>query len=336
MSSASKLLLKLSQKLFVDPLEQTAFVEALVHPTPHQSCILWLKPRPEVAPFTVEPPLPWQPAFIDRLAIGTQPGLHALHAQGDYYCLDFSSVFAASVMQTLPISPTVVIDICAAPGGKGIFAARNFAQQQLICNETISKRVGMLIGNLKRCHIHPAIALSTDPAHLALHLSQTADLAIVDAPCSGQSLLAKGGQAAGCFHPLTIRQNAQRQKRILAQSAHLVAPQGYLAYMTCTFSPEENEQVGQWFLKKFSQFKPQLVPPLAAYQSHLSELPCYRMWPHLHPGAGAFTMLFHNTETGDRQPLPSDLWPGWRWSSVDAAPQQSVSSPVTSSLGSPG
>ncbi len=318
MSSASKLLLKLSQKLFPEVAEQEAFTEALVNPKPYPSCILWLQARPENVPFTVESPLPWQPDFIDRLAPQTQPGSHPLHAQGDYYCLDFSSVFAASVIQSLPIHPKVVVDVCAAPGGKSMFAARKFSPDQLICNEVISKRVGMLIGNLKRCQIDPAIVLSTDVAHLSLHLAQTADLAIVDAPCSGQSLLAKGGQAAGCFHPNIIRQNAQRQKRILAHAAQLVSPQGYLAYMTCTFAPEENEQVGQWLLRKFPQFSSQMVPHLAPYQSPLTELPCYRIWPQAHLGAGAFTMLFQNTNTGNSHSLPSNLWPGWRWSSSRA------------------
>ncbi len=315
MSAASKLLLKLSQKLFSDTSEQEAFIEALVNPKPYPSCILWLQERPQNFPFTIEPSFPWQPDFIDRLVPQSQPGAHILHDQGYYYCLDFSSVFAASVIQALPIRPNVVIDVCAAPGGKGIFAARRFAPNQLICNETISKRVGMLIGNLKRCQINPAIVLSTDPAHLSLRLSKTADLVIVDAPCSGQSLLAKGEQAAGCFHPLTIRQNTQRQKRILSHAAQLTAPQGYLAYMTCTFALEENEQIGQWFLRKFPQFQPRIVADLAAYQSHLTDLPCYRIWPHIHEGAGAFAMLFQNTDVDAVNPLPTYLWPGWRWSS---------------------
>jgi 16S rRNA C967 or C1407 C5-methylase (RsmB/RsmF family) len=315
MSTVSKLLLKLSQKLFPDASEQETFIDALVNPKPYPSCVLWLQARPKNFPFSIEPPLPWQPDFIDRLTPQSQPGIHVLHGQGYYYCLDLSSVFAASVMQALPVRPNVAIDVCAAPGGKGIFAMRRFAPTQLVCNETISKRVGMLIGNLKRCQINPAIVLSTDPAHLSLHLAQTADLTIVDAPCSGQSLLAKGGQATGCFHPLTIRQNAQRQKRILAHAAQLVAPQGYLAYMTCTFSPEENEQIGQWLLRKFPQFKPQTVTHLANYQSRLTDLPCYRIWPHSHEGAGAFAMLFQNISTGETHPLPTHLWPGWRWSS---------------------
>jgi hypothetical protein len=68
-----------------------------------------------------------------------------------------------------------------------------------------------------------------------------------------------------------------------------------LVYVTCAYSFEENERVGEWLLSKFPQFQPQVVPHLAEYQSHLTELPCYRMFPQDRLGAGAFTMLLHNT-----------------------------------------
>jgi 16S rRNA C967 or C1407 C5-methylase (RsmB/RsmF family) len=317
MPPVSPLLLKLSHKLFAtSTLEQAAFLQTLTDPQPYPPCILWLQPRPSKIPFAVEAPLSWQVDCVDRLAIDTAAGAHSLHQTGHYYCLDFSSVFAASVLQALPERPSVVLDLCAAPGGKSLFAWRLLQPDSLICNETINKRVGMLIGNLKRCGVKPVIVLSNDPSHLALRLPQTANLVMVDAPCSGQSLLAKGEQAAGCFHPVTIKKNAQRQKRILACAAQLVASQGFLAYMTCTFSTEENEQVGQWFSRKFPQFEPWSVPHLAAYQSHLSEMPCYRLWPQAHIGAGAFTMLFRNTAVGQTQPPPTKQWPGWRWASA--------------------
>jgi len=131
---------------------------------------------------------------------------------------------------------------------------------------------------------------------------------IVDAPCSGQSLLAKGSQVPGCFHPVTMNKNANRQKRILANSAQIVAPQGYLAYMTCTYAPAENEQVCEWFLNRFPDFQPAVVPHLAPFQSHLTALPCYRLWPHQGLGAGGFTALFQNQAVGDTSPLPTSFW----------------------------
>lgn len=294
MSSSPRLLQKFTQKLFDQESQGQQFIEALTQPQPFHPCILWMQPRPDPLPFAVEPPLPWQPDWVDRLSLGEKPGQHPLHHQGAFYCLDFSSVFAASVLLTLDQPVHTLLDVCAAPGGKSLFAWRTLQPELLISNEVIGKRLGALLSNLKRCHIYPATVCNLDSTILAAELPQSADVVLVDAPCTGQSLLAKGEANPGCFHPVNINKNSNRQKRILANSAQTVAPQGFLAYMTCAYSFEENEQVCTWFLERFPQFRAVAVPHLAAYQSHLTDLPCYRMFPQDRLGAGAFTVLFQN------------------------------------------
>ncbi len=320
MKAASNLLLKFSQKLFAKaPDQRQQFLQALTQPQGFAATILWCRSKPATLPFAIAPPLPWQPAFVDRLTSETKPGQYSLHTEGYYYCLDFSSVFAASPLQILPqfASSPLVLDLCAAPGGKGIFAWKALQPQFLFSNEVIGKRLGMLISNLKRCHIEPAAVLSLDSQVLAQLIPARIQVVLVDAPCTGQSLLAKGEKAPGCFHPVTINQNANRQKRILANASYLVAPQGFLLYMTCAFSPEENEQVSAWFLQKFPQFQPVAVPHLTAFQSHLTDHPCYRLWPQSGLGAGAFTILFQNRAEGETSPLPVDFLaqPGVKWRS---------------------
>jgi 16S rRNA C967 or C1407 C5-methylase (RsmB/RsmF family) len=303
MGSPSNLLLKLSRQLFDDAIEQAKFVQALTQPQSFPACILWTQPKPSESPFELETPLIWQPNFVDRLASNQRPGQHPLHQAGDFYCLDFSSVFAASTLLTLPESIEFVVDMCASPGGKSLFAWTALHPKLLISNEVIGKRIGALVSNLRRCHTAGSVVLNLDSKILAADLPQTADLVIVDAPCTGQSLLAKGEKAPGCFHPVSINKNANRQKRILANSAQLVAPNGYLAYMTCAYSIEENEQVSEWLLKQFPQFQPLEIPHLAEYRSPLTNLPCYRMFPQSGLGAGAFTILFQNTAAGERRSL---------------------------------
>ncbi|MDX2216618.1 MAG: RsmB/NOP family class I SAM-dependent RNA methyltransferase [Oculatellaceae cyanobacterium bins.114] len=315
MKTASNLLLKSSQRLFTDAKTQAQFVDALIHPKPFHPCILWCHPKPENLPFETELPLSWQPDFIDRLAIATKPGQHPLHQAGYYYCLDFSSVFAASSLLAIAKPVQVIVDVCASPGGKSLFAWRALQPQLLMSNEVIGKRIGALLSNLKRCRsadqatsqaTHQVIT-SLDSKILAQEIPQTADLVIVDAPCTGQSLLAKNEKNPGCFHPVTIKKNANRQKRILANSAQLVGSQGYLAYMTCAYSPEENEQVSEWFLKHFSHFSPVSIPHLDPHQSHLTKLPCYRMFPQERLGAGAFTILFQNTRLQEQTPFSNQF-----------------------------
>jgi 16S rRNA C967 or C1407 C5-methylase (RsmB/RsmF family) len=307
MEKTSNLLIKLSRRLFTDTNSQEKFITALTQPQPFHPCIIWCREKPDELPFLVETPTNWQPEFIDRLALETKAGQHPLHNQGYYYCLDYSSVFAASVLLTISSPVKVVFDMCAAPGGKGIFAWRVFQPELLISNEVIGKRLGMLISNLKRCQIQPSIVTNRDPTILAERFAQTSDLVIVDAPCTGQSLLAKGEKAVGCFHPANINQCANRQKRIIANSAKIVAPQGYLAYMTCTYSPEENEEICKWLIKKFPQFQAVEIEHLRHCRSHLTNLPCYRIWPQDGLGAGAFTALFKNTEEGEKYQLDSDI-----------------------------
>ncbi|MEP0868482.1 RsmB/NOP family class I SAM-dependent RNA methyltransferase [Trichocoleus desertorum AS-A10] len=307
MEKPSNLLVKFSQRLFKDEVYQEKFINALVNPQPFNPAILWCQAQPEISPFKLAPPTLWQPNFIERLVLDEKPGKHPLHDAGNFYCLDFSSIFAASTLLTIEQPVDLILDMCASPGGKSVFAWTALQPRLLISNEVIGKRKGALISNLKRCHISPAIALSLDSQVLAELIPNTAQLVLVDAPCTGQSLLAKGSKAPGCFHPILINKNANRQKRILANSAKLVAPQGYLAYMTCAYSPEENEQVSEWFLAKFPQFQALVVPHLVAAQSHLTDIPCYRMWPHSGLGAGAFTILFKNMEEGSMSELPTEF-----------------------------
>lgn len=310
MDKPSNLLLKLSRRLFENPDKQEKFIEALIHPQPFSPCILWCQEKPAISPFLVEAPKSWQPHFVDRLYLGEKPGKHPLHAQGYYYCLDFSSVFAASTLLAITQSVKLVFDMCAAPGGKSIFAWMALKPDLLISNEVIGKRLGMLLSNLKRCHINPCVVVNRDSKIFAEMIPSSSNLVVVDAPCSGQSLLAKGEKAEGCFHPTNINKCANRQKRIIANSAQLVTPQGYLAYMTCTYSPEENEQVCEWFLARFPQFQAVQVSHLEPYQSHLTTIPCYRLFPEDRLGAGAFTVLFKNKAEGEQKEVDLDVLSG--------------------------
>jgi 16S rRNA C967 or C1407 C5-methylase (RsmB/RsmF family) len=313
MTPPSNTLKKLAARLFADPGDRARFLDALLSPTSYPPALIWLEPRLRELPFPVEPPFDWQPEFVDRVPIEHRPGQAALHQQGAYYCLDISSVFAASVCYAVEKPPEIAVDVCASPGGKSAFLWRMFKPQLLVANEVIGKRTAALIANLQRCRIGPAVVVTADSSRLADAGAQSADLVVVDAPCSGQSLIARGKPSPGCFHPATINMNANRQRRILANAARLVAPGGHLAYITCTYSLKENETNAAWLMKNQPAFQPLSVPRLAAFQSHLAEFPCYRLWPQQHMGAGSFGVIFRNDAAGTRWPLDLDrLRTVWR------------------------
>ena len=308
MAQLSNLLLKLSRELFPDRTERDLFVSALMHPRPCDTYLSWCQPKQQA--FELCSALDWQPEFVDRLAPGQQPEKHPLFQQGAYDSVEFTALFVTSVLLSLDDRPGLVFDLCAGMGSNSIFAWQLLQPKLLLANTLIRQHHRLLLGHLRRCGITPAAMMSVDSGVLAEVIPTTADLVIVDAPSSTQSVLARGRLNPGCFHPVTITKYAKCQRRLLANAARLVAPQGYLLYTTRTYSLDENEYILNWFLDRFSQFVPRAVPHLAPYQSRFTPHKAYRLFPQDHLpngvwGLGGFTTLLQNIDVG----LPRSLSP---------------------------
>jgi len=299
-------LLKLSKKLFDSQSDQEAFVACFENPVPKERSFIWLKN--ENLQHTL-PPYDFQPEWAGRF-LPTED-IQADHEKGLLYILDSSSVFAAAPLLQLK-NCDLIFDACAAPGGKSVFAWRALRPRLIIANEFVEKRLKPLISNFQRCAIAPSEVFHLSTKRIGQMFEKAFPLLLVDAPCSGQSLLLKGEKVDGAFHPQTVNGNAMRQRRILAEIAPSVSPGGHMLYMTCTFSPEENEEIVKWFLKKFPNFVPVEVDLLSKYRSHLADFACYRLWPQSGKGAGSFTALLRNTEQGERLDLPVDYKPVWK------------------------
>lgn len=297
---------RIATQLFRQERDRQAFLGALKGERRYPRALLWVSSESQhLKPFVTLEPLSWQPSFVDRTEAQGSLGAHDLHENGSYYLLDMSSVFAASILGAIETSPRTILDLCASPGGKGIFSWVQFQPEVLVCNEVIGKRHRALISNLKRCCVHPSSVTQLDSAKFVELTPDTFDLIVVDAPCSGQSLLVKGKNQPGGFHSATITMNAKRQKRILANAAACTSPGGFLAYMTCTFSKKENEGVIEWFLKRFPEFEGVGYDALDDFRSTLSDIPCYRLFPQSGLGAGAFTCLLR--KKGAQKELPREM-----------------------------
>ena len=301
---------RVARKLFTDQDAQRNFCEALIAESSKRTAVAWINEASNTPSFHVdsaEKPQ-WIPEWIDIVGAEEQPGISTEHQGGKIYCLDLSSVFALAPLFSLSANKVkdeinLVIDMCAAPGGKGIVSWRNFKPQLIVANEVMNKRTAALISNYKRCSIAPSMITSCDPGLLASLVSAVADLVIVDAPCSGQSLLVKGMPAPGAFHRATIALNERRQRRILANSASLVRPGGYLLYATCTFSIEENEKNMDWFCKTFPDFATVPVDTLADFSSPHGRGTSYRLFPQHGYGAGAFACLLKRSGEAGSMPI---------------------------------
>lgn len=314
----SNLMRKSASALFADSTtEQADFLSALLEPRPRGNAVLWTVPRrPGELEVIDRATLPdWLPDEVELLQPGFKIGHTAAYLAGEVYSLDYSSVLTGSAMLAarggLPEAPRL-LDLCAAPGGKSLLASVLLKPALLLANEIEGKRLGILRHHLGRCRVAKAWTQRLTPEALATLAPLAFDLCLVDAPCSGQSLLAKGIENPGCFHPSAVKGNARRQLWILEAGARMVAPGGFLLYTTCTFAPRENEGVIGKFLAKAPDFEAVEVPHLAAWRSPtaLSEFPGYRFYPHRLPGAGGFAVLLRrrgDLTSESRSDLPASL-----------------------------
>ncbi|MBA4292942.1 Fmu (Sun) domain-containing protein [bacterium] len=301
MAEFNRFAVRLAEESFDDLVERAAFLECLWGRSDRQRAVVWVAGKSG----SVGVPGPdWWPESCELVDGSVRMGDLAEHESGLIYAFDPSSVFEGGILQGIldedeqsrPHSHLqlvrtgggFVVDVCAAPGGKTMLAEAILKPGRLVCNEVIGKRLGMLRSNLDRCGVSGEVR-NLDPGKLADEFAGLADVVIVDAPCSGQSVLVKGGDNPGCFHPKTVEKNAMRQRRILAESARMVLPGGWLMYSTCTYSVAENEGLVEWFLGRNEEFS---AVEVAGYEGMRSRFGVgYREWPHSGLGVGGFTCL---------------------------------------------
>lgn len=278
-----------------NPARVEAATEAVLAGSSKQQALIWMGEPPTARPFAVQQAAIWQPDWLDVLTDHRErPGTHPLHEEGAYYLLDVSSAVVASAVLAREAATGTVLDMCASPGGKAIYTWRAHHPSTLVANEVLAPRHRALRSNLSRCKV-PAQVTKLDASIIGKTYPDGFDLVLVDAPCSGQSLVARGIEAPGAYQDFRITQDVGRQRRILANMQAWVRSGGWIVYSTCTYSREENEGNVQWFLRRFPEYSLVTIPHLQAFQSEVVDLPCYRIEPQMGAGAGGFVAVLQRS-----------------------------------------
>lgn len=169
--------------------------------------------------------------------------------RGLVYQQSLSSMLVAHLLEPAPRE--TVLDFCAAPGSKTtLICALMQNEGRLIALESVRNRFYKLKSVLKLLHADIA-----EPVCIDARRYQTTeclfDRILVDAPCSSEGRFYTGNKKTMAYWSLRkIREMRKKQKGLLMSAARSLAPQGRLMYSTCTFAPEENEAVVDWFLRK--------------------------------------------------------------------------------------
>ncbi|MCL6590865.1 MAG: 16S rRNA (cytosine(967)-C(5))-methyltransferase RsmB [Firmicutes bacterium] len=178
--------------------------------------------------------------------------------QGRVFVQDENAMLAAYLLNPLP--GELVIDLCAAPGGKSTHMAELMGDQgEIFSIDNYPHKVELIRENVERLKlkiIKPTLGdarnFSLGGAQVSSHL---ADGVLVDAPCSGTGVLRRRIDARYRRQPGDIPELVKLQREILYTAASLVKPGGRLVYSTCTLEPEENEEQIKWFLGRHPEYK---------------------------------------------------------------------------------
>ena len=159
---------------------------------------------------------------------------------------DISSMLAG--MAAAPAPGDLVLDVCAAPGGKSLHAADQMRGTGHVEARDVSReKVRLIEENIHRSRLSNLSAKVWDARKLDASMVSRADVVIADLPCSGLGIIGRKGDIKYKMTKEAQRELAALQREILDTVWQYVKPGGRLVYSTCTLFPSENRENADWF-----------------------------------------------------------------------------------------
>lgn len=174
------------------------------------------------------------------------------YSEGLYSVQDEASQLVSFLVNPLP--GHLVVDLCAAPGGKTLHMSEMMQNKgKILAVDKSAKRLDVLKNNRQRLSVTNVEVIEQDGRNIKL--DTLADRVLVDAPCSGTGVLNRRSDLRYHRQPEDIENLNQLQLELLQNASNLVKPGGYLIYSTCSVEKEENEGTVEKFLAKNPDFK---------------------------------------------------------------------------------
>ena len=169
----------------------------------------------------------------------------------------------SSMLPVIALSPAAgetILDLCAAPGIKTAHLASFAPEAKIVAIEKIRKRYYKLQAYLA---YQGATAVKTallDSMWVRKKYPEYFDKILADVPCSTEArFIVSIPLTYKYWSERKIKEMEYKQRKLLHAAFFALKEGGILVYSTCTFSPEENESVINWFLNRFKS-KVELMP----------------------------------------------------------------------------
>jgi len=208
-------------------------------------------------------PTPWSPMGL-RIELGADarnPGIHSEEdfVKGAVEVQDEGSQLAALFSAAKPGEQ--VIDLCAGAGGKTLaLAAMMQGKGRLIATDRDKRQLAPIHERLSRAGVHNCeVRAPKGEAEPLADIKASADLVLIDAPCSGTGTWRRNPDAKWRMRPGALEVRLKDQVEVLDRAAAMVKPGGRITYVTCSVLPAENNEQVRAFLTRHPEFS--VVPP---------------------------------------------------------------------------
>jgi len=196
---------------------------------------------------------------------------------GDFYVEDEAAQLIPPLLDPQP--GDLVLDACAAPGGKTTHLAELMKNQgRILAVDRQRTRLDLLQQNCRRLGITiitGVVADTRNPLDALRRLgkdvlrsglvptgpTESVDRVLLDAPCSGLGVLRRHPEAKWHKQAAKILRHQNLQKEILEAVAAVLRPGGVLVYSTCSTEPEETEDVVAHFCRVHPDWTRESVAP---------------------------------------------------------------------------
>ena len=198
---------------------------------------------------------------------------------------------AAQIVSLLvyPKPGEVILDACAAPGGKSAHMASLAGNSARIVSMDISlDKLALLKENSLRLKTGNIFPVAADAAG-EMPFKRKFDRILLDAPCTALGIVRRRPEIKYARKPADIARMAEMQLSMLENVSGLLKPGGTLVYSVCSTEPDEGEGVMKSFLSRHAEFTledPRPFLPEAARGVFVDNF--IRTFPHMHGTDGFF------------------------------------------------
>jgi len=155
-----------------------------------------------------------------------------------------------------PHDGEVIIDLCAGAGGKSLALAAAASKARVVATDSNRARLSMLPDRANRAGADVETRLINPPRELEelAELRGTADVVLVDAPCSGSGTWRRNPEGRWRLTPERLDRLVHLQQQLLDIGAELVRPRGRLVYAVCSLLSREGARQIDGFLERHSSW----------------------------------------------------------------------------------